>query len=44
MTPEEAREKALAFLNSDYDPRLDPKKTPLFERMYWRWVLWWRGN
>lgn len=42
MTPEEARKKALAFLGSDYDPRLDPRKTPLFSRLYWRVALWWR--
>lgn len=44
MTPEEARKKSLRFLSSDYDPRLDPKKTPLFRRLYWRVLLWCRNR
>jgi len=42
-TPEEMRKSALRFLHSDYDPRLDPRKTPWFERMKRKIILWWRS-
>lgn len=42
MTPEEARRKALTFLNSDYDPRLDRRKSSFLSVLYWRLKLWLR--